>query len=46
MIGSSARIQVNDLNDMQNHLREQVYAGAPLSLRSASFSVRFEFTQS
>ena len=27
MIGSSARIQVNDLNDMQNHLREQVYAG-------------------
>ena len=24
MIGFSARIQVNDLNDMQNHLREQV----------------------
>jgi YD repeat-containing protein len=26
-IGSGARMQITDLNDMQNHLREQVYAG-------------------
>jgi len=29
VIGSSARMYVTDLNEMQNHLREQVYA-APL----------------
>lgn len=26
-IGSKARIQIADLNDMQNHLQEQIYAG-------------------
>jgi hypothetical protein len=26
-IGSNARMQITDLNDMRNHLREQVYAG-------------------
>jgi hypothetical protein len=27
VMGSVARVQVSDLNDMQNHLREQVVAG-------------------
>src|SRR5580692_3338909 len=36
VIGSSARIQVSYLDDVQNHLREQVYAGAPLFTRVSS----------